>query len=71
MQEKPASVSVGARQVGEAHEAGERRSRWAWVEASVWTDRMLAALENGVKGGVWFSINAGQTHTLQTRACIR
>ena len=56
MQEKPASVSVGARQVGEAHEAGERRSRWAWVEASVWTDRMLAALENGVKGGVWFSL---------------
>lgn len=27
-----------------------------WVEASVWTDRMLAALEEGVKGGVWFSL---------------
>jgi RNA-directed DNA polymerase len=26
------------------------------VEAAVWTDRMLAALENGVKGGVWFSL---------------
>jgi RNA-directed DNA polymerase len=24
---------------------------WSWVEASVWTERMLAALENGVKGG--------------------
>ncbi len=29
---------------------------WAWVEKSVWTDRMLAALGNGVKGGKWFSL---------------
>src|SRR6266498_2848451 len=29
---------------------------WSWVEASVWTERMLAALENGVKGGQWFSL---------------
>ena len=27
-----------------------------WVEASIWTERMLAALENGVKGGKWFSL---------------
>ncbi|MGR3295631.1 MAG: group II intron reverse transcriptase/maturase, partial [Candidatus Bathyanammoxibius sp.] len=26
------------------------------MEAGVWTDRMLAALENGVKGGKWFSL---------------
>jgi len=26
------------------------------VEASIWTPRMLAALENGVKGGKWFSL---------------
>jgi RNA-directed DNA polymerase len=26
------------------------------VEASVWNERMLAALENGVKGGQWFSL---------------
>ena len=26
--------------------------QWAWVEASVWTDRMLAALGNGVRGGL-------------------
>jgi len=26
---------------------------WKWVEASVWTERMLAALVNGVKGGKW------------------
>lgn len=29
---------------------------WSWVEASVWTDRMLAALGNGVKGGKWHSL---------------
>jgi RNA-directed DNA polymerase len=29
---------------------------WSWVEALVWTERMLAALENGVKGGKWFSL---------------
>jgi RNA-directed DNA polymerase len=29
---------------------------WWWVEASVWNERMLAALENGVKGGKWFSL---------------
>ena len=25
--------------------------KWDWVEAEVWTGRMLATLENGVKGG--------------------
>ena len=25
--------------------------RWSWVERSVWTTRMLTALEQGVKGG--------------------
>jgi RNA-directed DNA polymerase len=37
-------------------QAGDIRARWAWVEPAVWTDRMLAALEQGVKGGVWFSL---------------
>jgi RNA-directed DNA polymerase len=32
------------------------RLRWWWVEPTVWTDRMLTALENGVKGGVWHSV---------------
>jgi len=30
--------------------------KWEWVEASVWTKRMLAALGNGVKGGKWYSL---------------
>lgn len=29
---------------------------WDWVEPSVWTDKMLAALERGVKGGKWYSL---------------
>jgi RNA-directed DNA polymerase len=27
-----------------------------WVEASIWTDRMMSALDNGVQGGKWFSL---------------
>ncbi len=38
-----------------AKQGAEARD-WSWVEASVWTDRMLSALENGVKGGVWYSV---------------
>lgn len=40
----------------EAKQAGEVRARWAWTEPCVWTERMLMALETGVKGGVWFSL---------------
>jgi len=39
-----------------ATQAGEIRDRWNWVEPSVWTERMLTALEKGVKGGKWFSL---------------
>lgn len=50
-EERPAKV------LQEAKQAGETESRkWAWVERTVWTDRMLEALEKGVKGGVWFSL---------------
>ena len=49
-QDEPASVPSGATQ------AGDVWTRWAWTEASVWTERMLVALEQGVKGGVWFSL---------------
>jgi RNA-directed DNA polymerase len=48
--DKPAVVPFRAKQVGEP------RPRWWWVEPSVWTERMLTALEHGVKGGVWFSL---------------
>ena len=49
-EDKPAAVSE------EAKQAGEIRARWAWVEPSVWTERMLTALEEGIKGGKWFSL---------------
>jgi len=42
--------------VPQAKQAGEVRARWAWTEASVWTERMLTALERGVRGGCWFSL---------------
>jgi retron-type reverse transcriptase len=37
-------------------EGGEIRSRWEWVEPTVWTERMLAALETGIEGGKWFRL---------------
>ncbi len=48
-----AAVSETTKQAGETL---DRRARWSWVEPEVWTDRMLAALETGVKGGQWFSL---------------
>ncbi|MFY9822351.1 MAG: group II intron reverse transcriptase/maturase [Thermoanaerobaculia bacterium] len=47
---EPASVPVRAKQAGEA------QGQWSWVEPSVWTERMLTALESGVKGGRWYSL---------------
>lgn len=51
METKPPKVPETATQDGEA-----LRALWPWVEPSIWTDRMLAALMKGVKGGVWFSL---------------
>ena len=34
-----------------ARQGAEAQDPLSWVEASVWTKRMLAALGNGVKGG--------------------
>jgi RNA-directed DNA polymerase len=49
-EERPVAVPPGARRAGEA------QGRWPWVEPSIWTERMLTALEQGVKGGKWFSL---------------
>lgn len=49
-EETPAGVPETAKQ------AGETESRWRWVEPAAWTERMLTALEDGVKGGKWFSL---------------
>jgi RNA-directed DNA polymerase len=39
-----------------AQQGGEVRDRWPWAEPAVWTERMLIALEQGVKGDVWFRL---------------
>ena len=49
-------VPQPAKQVGEIH------GRWSWVEPSVWTERMLTALETGVKGGKWLRRGRGKDH---------
>ena len=58
MQAKPTIVSwaAEAQQAGKITPERARRLRWLWAEASIWTDRMLAALETEVKGGVWFRL---------------
>ena len=46
----PSSVAAGPTQGGDAD---------VWktaAEPAVWTERMLAALENGVQGGKWYSL---------------
>ena len=35
---------------------GQTQSRWDWVERAVWNERMLEALETGVRGGKWHSL---------------
>jgi RNA-directed DNA polymerase len=45
-------VAVSARAI----RTGNTLDMRFWVEPTVWTERMLAALEKGVKGGKWFSL---------------
>ncbi len=48
-----------------ATRARETLLRWDWVEPTVWTERMLTALEEGVKGGRWFSL-IDKVHPVRT-----
>ncbi len=52
-QDNPDSAAK-AMQGGDA--AGGQPRTWWWAEASIWTERMVSALGNGVKGGKWFSL---------------
>ena len=47
---QPTPVPLGANPVGAA------RARWAWTAPEVWTERMLTALETGVRGGRWYTL---------------
>jgi RNA-directed DNA polymerase len=51
-QTAPAPVPAMANPAGDAQDP----TQWTWVEASIWTKRMLAALGNGVTGGTWYSL---------------
>jgi hypothetical protein len=46
------------------------RDRW-WMEASIWTERMVSALDNGVKGGKWFSLVDNGFIRRRLRALLR
>jgi RNA-directed DNA polymerase len=49
------SGSAGKAKQGTDATGGDGHGLW-WAEASIWTDRMVSALGNGVKGGKWFSL---------------
>ena len=51
-EEKPSAVPEKAKQGGDS----PSKRQYGWAERAVWTDRMLAALKAGVKGGKWFSL---------------
>ncbi len=40
----------------ETTKQGSESSSTEWIETSIWTRNMLTALDNGVKGGKWFSL---------------
>ena len=42
--------------VPQAKQGREGAPQWAWTEAEVWTERMLATLERGITGGKWYSL---------------
>jgi RNA-directed DNA polymerase len=57
MKAMPEQSSIGSAEMAKpGAETPRARSDWAWVEAEVWTERMLSALENGVTGGKWYSL---------------
>lgn len=49
-EERPSAVPATAQQDGDV------LARWGWTEPAAWTERMLTALEEGVKGGKWFRL---------------
>src|SRR5947207_851824 len=42
--------------VPQAKQGREGAHQWAWTEAEVWNERMLANLERGITGGKWYSL---------------
>ena len=57
-EEQLSLVHVSAKQDRGSLDKSPRKLKgvWSWVEPAAWTERMLAALEQGVKGDRWFSL---------------
>jgi RNA-directed DNA polymerase len=53
---KPAAVGEPGASPAFPKQAGEAPARWAWVERSVWTERMLKRLEQSQEQTVWYSL---------------
>jgi len=51
-----ASMSESVTVSEKAKQTESAPTEWAWVDRAIWTERMLAALGNGVKGNKWFSL---------------
>ncbi len=63
----PVGVPEAANRAGEDKRTAGLARDWSWTEPTVWTQRMLAALEQGVKGGKWYSL----IDKLNTEATLR
>lgn len=53
---KETQLQIALPGVPRAKQGREVAPPWAWTEASVWTERMLATLERGIKGSKWYSL---------------
>lgn len=54
MKDAPKQLSLPG--VPRAKQGREVAPHWAWTQAQVWTERMLATLERGIEGGKWYSL---------------
>lgn len=69
---KETQLQINLPGVPRAKQGREVPPHWEWTEAAVWTERMLATLEGGIKGGKWFSLidKVWKTENLQ-RAVVK
>lgn len=54
--ESTTSMSESVTVPEKAKHSEDTPNQWVWVDRAIWTERMLAALGNGVKGSKWFSL---------------
>ena len=54
MKDRPQQMTLPG--VPQAKQGTEVAPHWAWTQAEVWTERMLATLERGITGSKWYSL---------------